>query len=55
MWHAASGFMAVGVSFGLSLVNHSDPRVLPGGTCITQPRRMPARILGGGQTRGVSF
>ena len=30
-------------------------RVLPGGTCLVQPTWMPARILGGGQTCGVSF
>ena len=31
-------------------------RVLPGGTCIAQPRGMPRRrILGGGRTDGISF
>ena len=30
-------------------------RVLPGGACLVQPRWMPARILGGGWTCGVSF
>ena len=31
-------------------------RVLPGGACLVQPRWMPERrILGGGQTCGVSF
>ena len=39
----------------LSLANYSD-RVLPGGACLVQPRWMPERrILGGGQTCGVSF
>ena len=37
-----------------SLTNHSDS-VLPGGACIAHPRRMSARILGGGRTRGVTF
>ena len=41
---------------GLSLANHSDSKVLPGGARIAQPRWMLARgILGGGLTRGVSF
>ena len=44
----ASFRVVFGQSFGL--------RVLPSGTCIAQPRWMPVRrILGGGQTQGVSF
>ena len=40
----------------LSLANHSDSEVLPGGGRLVQPRWMPVgRILGGGQTCGVSF
>ena len=50
------GFMMMGLVSGLSLANHSDSRVLPGGTRLVQPKRMPERrILGGGQTCGVSF
>ena len=50
------GFMVMGLVSGLSLANHSDSRVLPGGARIAQPRWMQARgILGGGGTRGVSF
>ena len=55
-WLTVSGFMVMGLVSGLSLTNHSDSRVLPGGTCIVQPRWMPTRrILGGGRTRGISF
>ena len=39
---------------GLYLANRSDS-VFPGGAGITQPRWMPARILGGGWTHGISF
>ena len=54
-WLAVSGFMVMGLVSGLSLANYTD-RVLPGGACLVQPRWMPERrILGGGQTCGVSF
>ena len=50
------GFMMMGLVSGLSLANHSDSRVLPGGAHLVQPRWMPERrILGGGWTCGVSF
>ena len=55
-WLVVSGFMVMGLVSRLSLANHSNPRVLPGGACLVQPRWMPERrILGGGQTCGVSF
>ena len=48
-------FMVMALASGLSLANHSDS-VLPGGARLVQPRWMPERrILGGGQTGGVSF
>ena len=54
-WLAVLGFTLIGLVSRLSLPNQSD-RVLPGGTCIAQPRWMEARrILGGGQICGVSF
>ena len=50
------GFMVMGLVSGLSLANHSDSRVLPGGARLVQPRWLPERrILGGGWTCGVSF
>ena len=53
---AVAGFMVMGLVSGLSLANHSDSKVLPGGVRIAQPRWMLARgILGSGQTCGVSF
>ena len=53
---AVSGFMVMGLVSWLSLANHSDSRVLPGGACLVQPRWMPERrLLGGGRTGGVSF
>ena len=53
-WLAVSGFMVMGLVSRLSLANHSD-WVFPGGACLVQPRWMPERrILGGGQTSGVS-
>ena len=56
MWLTVSGFMVKGLVSGLSLANHSELRVLPGGARLVQPRWMPARrILGGGWTFGVSF
>ena len=55
-WLAVLGFMVIGLVSGLSLANHSDSRVLSVGTHLVQPRWMPERrILGGGQTGGVSF
>ena len=54
-WLTVSGFMVMGLVSGLSLADHSDS-VLPGGAHLVQPRWMPERrILGGGQTCGVSF
>ena len=51
-----SGFMVIGLVSGLSLANHSDSRVLPGGARLVQPRWLPERrILGGGRTCSVSF
>ena len=51
---SALGFIVMGLVSGLSLAGHSGS-VLPGGAHIAQPRRMPARILKGGRTHGVSF
>ena len=51
-----SGFMVIELVSGLSLANHSDSRVLPGGARLVQPRWLPERrILGGGRTCSVSF
>ena len=36
----------MGLVSGLSLANHSNLRVLPGGTHIAQPRMPVKRILG---------
>ena len=45
-----------GISFWIVFSQSFWLRVLPGGTCLAQPRWMPAgRILGGGRTCGVSF
>ena len=56
VWLAVSGFMVMRLVSRLSLANHSDSRVLLGGACLVQPKWMPERrILGGGQTCGVSF
>ena len=56
MWLAVLGFMTMGLVSGWPSANRSDSRVLPGGAHSTQPRWMPVRrILGGGQTRDVSF
>ena len=50
------GFYVDGVSFQVVVGQSFWPRVLHGGTHITQPRWMLVRgILGGGWTRGVSF
>ena len=55
-WLPVSGSMVIGLASRLSLTNHFHSRVLPGGTRIAQRRWMAARrILGGGQTHGVSF
>ena len=52
---AVSGFKVMGLVSGLSLANHFD-RILPGGTRIAQPRWFSTRrLLGGDQTRDVSF
>ena len=48
LWRWVSFWVVFSQSFWL--------RVLPGGACLIQPRWMPERrILGGGQTCGVSF
>ena len=50
------GFMVMGLVSRLSLANHSDSRVFPGGASLVQPRWVPERrMLGGGWTCGVSF
>ena len=55
-WLVVSSFMVMGLVSRFSLANHSNSRVLAGGACLVQPRWMPdRRILGGGQTCGVSF
>ena len=49
-------FYGDGISFWAFFGQSLWLRVLPGGTCIVQPRWMPMRrILGGGRTRGISF
>ena len=50
-WLTVSGFMVMGLVSRLSLANHSDSESF----MVVQPRWLPARILGGGQTCGVSF
>ena len=53
-WLTVSGFMAMGLVLGSDLSLWF--RVLPGGTCIAQPREMPVRrILGRSKIRGISF
>ena len=53
---AVSGFYGDGISFRVVFSQSFWFRVLPGGTHLVQPRWMPERrILGGGQTCGVSF
>ena len=43
-WLAVLGFMVMGLVSRLSLANHSDSRVFPGGASLVQPRtRMDAR------------
>ena len=50
------GFYGDGVSFWVVFGQSFRLRVLPGGAGIAQPRWMPERrILGGDQSRGVSF
>ena len=48
-------FYGDGISFQVVFSQLFWLRVLPGGACLVQPRWMPVRILGGGQTCGVSF
>ena len=44
MWLTVLGFMVMGLVSRLSLANHSDSRVFPGGASLVQPRtRMDAR------------
>ena len=46
----------MGLVSGLSLANHFDSKVLPGGARLAQPRWMPVRrLLGAGRMCGVSF
>ena len=55
MWLEVSGFYGDRISFWVVFSQSFWLRVLPGGTRLVQPIRMPARrILGGGQTCGVS-
>ena len=51
LWLAVSGFMVMELVSRLSLANHSDSESF----MVVQPRWLPARILGGGQTCVVSF
>ena len=54
-WLTVPGFMVMGLVFGLSGQSLWFS-VLPGGTCIVQPRQvLVRRILGSGRTHGVSF
>ena len=57
MWLEVSGFMVMGLVSGLSLASPSESEsFLVVHTHLVQPRWMPERrILGGGQTYGVSF
>ena len=48
-------FYGGGISFWVVFGQSFWLRVLPGGACIVQSRWMPARILGGGWTCGVTF
>ena len=49
-------FYGDGISFQVVCSQSFWPRVLPGGARLVKPRWMPERrILGGGQTCGVSF
>ena len=50
------GFYGDGISFWVVFSQSFLLRVLPGDARLVQPRWMPERrILGGGQTCGVSF
>ena len=50
------GFYGDGISFQVVFGQSFCLRVLPGGARLVQPKWMPERrILGGGQTGGVSF
>ena len=58
LYHVARGlrFYGDGIRFWVVLSQSFWLRVLSGSACIAQPRWMPVRrILGGGQTCGVSF
>ena len=51
-----SQFYGDGISFQVVFSQSFGLRVLPGGTCLVQPRWMPVRrILGSGWTCGISF
>jgi len=53
-WLAVSRFMVMGLVSRSSFL--FGLRVLPGGACLVQPRWvLERRILGGGQTCGISF
>ena len=47
-WLAVSGFMVMGLVFGLPLANHSDSGSFLVVPCIIQPRWFPARRTLGG-------
>ena len=49
------GLYSVGIRLGVVFSQSFWLRVLAGGARLVQPRRMPARILAGGRTRGISF
>ena len=49
------GFMVMGLSFQVVFSQSFWLSVLPHGARLVQPRWMPERILGGGQTCGISF
>ena len=53
--HTACRFYGDEISFWVVFSQSFPLRVLPGGACLVQPRWMQERILGGGQTCGVSF
>ena len=48
-------FYGDGISFHVVFSQSFWLGALPGGPCLVQLRWMPARILGGGWTRGVAF
>ena len=55
MAHSLRFFYGDGISFWVVFSQSFPLRVLPGGAHLVQPRWMPGRILGGGQTCGVFF